>query len=478
MLYNTNMKFRRKNKNIGNPDYDDIIDDILFDEDDMDGEYYGEDDTKEASSSSHARYDDKKQQTADFFGDDLTDEELDRLVQRYVWDEERGVLCEVQQDDEEDEPSFKIKPLACFAVAVAAIGLLGWILSGSRLLPEECYKGESILSNTQAAQQQQTQQQINQDNTQINTEGDSEGTFVPASILIDGKAHFTLASTEAAYSLLEEVKNHYDAMVEGAGERTVEFMEETAILPAASATAEDIISYEDAFAALTSSSSPLRVKTTLTVVETEVIPFEEDTEKDDTLLEGTCIVVSQGREGSEITTTTNVYVNGDRSSTRSSKETTEIKAQDKLIRIGTEDIDLDEDSPGRHEGDDGKDQGELVFTSPTGDDQEVALNFGQVHGVLHLGLDYKNEDDEDTSSYNVLASCGGTVVCALERGGYGLMLEIDHGDGFVTRYACMESISVGLGDTVEAGQVIGTSPALHFELRIDGEAYNPRYYLD
>ena len=456
---------------------EELLDDIL--DEDYDEEEFEDYEEDEGSSSSHADYSYKQKNTADFFGDDLSDEELDRLVQRYVWDEERGVLCEVQQDDDDEEKSsFKIKPFAVFSIVIAAAALIGWILSGSRILPEDCYKGESILSEAQEQTEQSETQTILQNNAQQQTSEDESGEYVPASILINGKDHFTLASTEAAHSLLEEVKNHFDSMVEGEGERTVEFMEETAILPAPRALPEEITSYEDAFAVLTSSSSPLRVKTTLTITEIEKIPFEEDTEKDDTLLEGTCIVVSQGREGSKITTTTNVYVNGDRSSTRSGRDTTEIKAQDKLIRIGTEDIDLDEDSPGRHEGDEGKDQGELEFASPVGEDQEVALNFGQVRGVLHLGLDYQNEDEDDTSAYDVLASCSGSVVCILDRGGYGLMLEIDHGDGFVTRYALMDSVAVNVGDTVAAGQVIGTSSALHFELRIDGEAFNPRYYLD
>ena len=66
------------------------------------------------------------------------------------------------------------------------------------------------------------------------------------------------------------------------------------------------------------------------------------------------------------------------------------------------------------------------------------------------------------------------------------MVEIDHGDGFVTRYAHLDSISVAIGDVVAQGDAIGTlgssgncsTPHLHFELRIDGIAYNPRYYLD
>ena len=74
----------------------------------------------------------------------------------------------------------------------------------------------------------------------------------------------------------------------------------------------------------------------------------------------------------------------------------------------------------------------------------------------------------------------------LQRGGYGLVVEIDHGDGFLTRYAKLTSAQVALGDTVAAGQAIGLiqqadgeeEAYLHFELRAGGEAYNPCFYFD
>ena len=77
------------------------------------------------------------------------------------------------------------------------------------------------------------------------------------------------------------------------------------------------------------------------------------------------------------------------------------------------------------------------------------------------------------------------MLCMM-RGGYGLTVEIDHGNGFLTRYAHLKDITVSVGDSVEQGQVIGyvgsTGNAeramLRFELRIDGVAYNPRYYLE
>lgn len=81
----------------------------------------------------------------------------------------------------------------------------------------------------------------------------------------------------------------------------------------------------------------------------------------------------------------------------------------------------------------------------------------------------------------VVAALDGVVTFAGWRGAYGQMIELDHGDGYSTRYAHLSAIFVQYGQTVRAGQVIGlvgstgrsTGPHLHFEFRIDGEPVTP-----
>ena len=71
-------------------------------------------------------------------------------------------------------------------------------------------------------------------------------------------------------------------------------------------------------------------------------------------------------------------------------------------------------------------------------------------------------------------------------GGYGKMVEIDHGNGLATRYGHLSQIDVSVGDEVRIGQVIGrigstgrsTGPHLHYETRVDGEPVNPQKFLD
>jgi murein DD-endopeptidase MepM/ murein hydrolase activator NlpD len=75
----------------------------------------------------------------------------------------------------------------------------------------------------------------------------------------------------------------------------------------------------------------------------------------------------------------------------------------------------------------------------------------------------------------------GTVRFAGERGGYGNVVILDHGDGLETRYAHCQDLLVQAGDVVQQGQTVATvgstgrstGPHLHFEARQDGEAIDP-----
>jgi murein DD-endopeptidase MepM/ murein hydrolase activator NlpD len=79
----------------------------------------------------------------------------------------------------------------------------------------------------------------------------------------------------------------------------------------------------------------------------------------------------------------------------------------------------------------------------------------------------------------------GVVTWAGKRSGYGQLVEINHGNGYVTRYAHNSSLLVKVGDTVSKGQVISrvgsagrsTGPHLHFEVLKNGRAINPRKFV-
>ncbi len=85
----------------------------------------------------------------------------------------------------------------------------------------------------------------------------------------------------------------------------------------------------------------------------------------------------------------------------------------------------------------------------------------------------------------MLASGEGMVIFAGWAGGYGNMVEIDHGSGLTTRYAHLSRIFTPSGSRVVAGETIAligstgrsTGPHLHFEVRQHGRAADPLAYL-
>ncbi|MET0669958.1 MAG: peptidoglycan DD-metalloendopeptidase family protein [Xanthobacteraceae bacterium] len=100
--------------------------------------------------------------------------------------------------------------------------------------------------------------------------------------------------------------------------------------------------------------------------------------------------------------------------------------------------------------------------------------------AMHSGLDFRSSHGDP-----VRATANGRVVSASWNGGYGKMVEIDHGNDITTRYGHLSDIEVKAGQTVRVGQTIGrvgstgrsTGPHLHYETRIDGDAVDPQKFL-
>jgi murein DD-endopeptidase MepM/ murein hydrolase activator NlpD len=85
----------------------------------------------------------------------------------------------------------------------------------------------------------------------------------------------------------------------------------------------------------------------------------------------------------------------------------------------------------------------------------------------------------------VIAVAPGVVTWSRDRYGYGNMVEVSHGNGYVTRYAHNSANLVAVGDRVEQGQPVAlmgatgraTGPNLHFEVLHDGRKVNPLKYI-
>lgn len=114
-----------------------------------------------------------------------------------------------------------------------------------------------------------------------------------------------------------------------------------------------------------------------------------------------------------------------------------------------------------------------------------SFSHSRFHPVLLVNRPHPGLDISAPEGTAFLATAAGRIVFAGTKPGYGKTIEIDHGFGYVTRYAHAASINVKRGDRVERGALLGeigrtglaTAPHLHYEVLIDGEAANPRNYL-
>lgn len=128
----------------------------------------------------------------------------------------------------------------------------------------------------------------------------------------------------------------------------------------------------------------------------------------------------------------------------------------------------------------------LPLRKPIDGEMELTSGFGSrtdpFLGVLafHAGLDFRAERGE-----LIRATAAGKVDSAGREAGYGLMVEVDHGNGLATRYGHMSQILVKAGDHVQPGSILGrvgstgrsTGPHLHYETRVNDEPVNPDKFL-
>lgn len=129
----------------------------------------------------------------------------------------------------------------------------------------------------------------------------------------------------------------------------------------------------------------------------------------------------------------------------------------------------------------------LPLRAPIPGETTVTSGFGNRYDpflgtpAMHTGIDFRAETGEA-----VEATGPGTVVASGRQGGYGIAVDIDHGNGIVTRYGHLSAALVTVGEKIRPGQTIGragstgrsTGPHLHYETRVGGEAVDPTGWLE
>ena len=107
------------------------------------------------------------------------------------------------------------------------------------------------------------------------------------------------------------------------------------------------------------------------------------------------------------------------------------------------------------------------------------------HPLLHISRPHEGIDVSAPMGAPIVAPAAGVVMRVARENGYGNVLEIDHGNGIVTKYAHCSRIMVRTGQRVTRGQTVAavgntglsTGPHLHYEIHKDGRVVDPLTYV-
>lgn len=219
------------------------------------------------------------------------------------------------------------------------------------------------------------------------------------------------------------------------------------------------------------------IRKIVTTTSIQDIEFDTVKKRDATKYSGYRQVLQKGINGSERVTKTQIYIDGVLQDTEYSYETI-TEPVDEIVTIGTR------TSYGGVYIGQASDSG---FLWPAPSCHRVSSPYGWRSSGWHNGIDLVKAGGGASGTPVIASKSGRVEVVQRSNSGYGNMVLINHGDGYKTRYAHMikGSITVSVGDYVEAGQTIGkvgstgnsTGPHLHFEVIRNGETQNPKNYI-
>ena len=296
-------------------------------------------------------------------------------------------------------------------------------------------------------------------------------------LLVDRQPVMTLSSELAAKQMLWEYLSSLAVAPEGERFLSARFDCELIL-----AQADPTVKPMDEGEALSMLSQNLAlvpvVVTTLRTEMSKTDPAVSET-SEPALPKGERIIAQLGASALTQTSMQAVYRAGTLLETGAPETKTIRLARETLIRTGAYTKAKTSGTPDRLEGVQGKSKGDLKLAYPMRG--QVTNYFGFVDGKMNYGLSMVA-----SAGTKITAPGEGVVVYCGERGAYGFVVDIDHGNGFVSRLTHLSDVQVEMNQRVFLGDAIGVLAAgeneskspFHFELIIDGIPYNPLYYID
>lgn len=210
-------------------------------------------------------------------------------------------------------------------------------------------------------------------------------------------------------------------------------------------------------------SDAVNVVSVVNATSVKILPYETHTENDASMFVGESVTVTEGKNGNIQIFEETVYKNGEAQSVRISSEKVTANPIARVVRVGTKykrvlESGLSYPLKG-------------VLSSP----------FGARWGSVHEGIDIAVPEGTPVKA----AECGTVTRISENAGGYGKLIQIDHGYDVETVYAHLSEINVAEGQSISAGTVIGlsgntgrsTGPHLHFEIVDGGIPIDPLKHL-
>ena len=280
-------------------------------------------------------------------------------------------------------------------------------------------------------------------------------------ILKNGRSIYALKNEDAANEFLTDLENHYysDNTMSVKIKDDVEIKREKMPLRAVKtvkAALEEVLENNKL-----KNEKAINVLLTKKENTEEVISMPVESQDDPSLPRGETVLSMDGEDGLKSVKSIAYYENDELISKVVLEENVKKKAAPKLVLVGTR-----------------KALADGSFIKPTRGG--YSSGFGRRWGRMHQGVDIDADYGDD-----VFLADGGVVSFAGTLGTYGNLIEIDHQNGYKTRYAHLSSINVSKGDTLTKGEFIGkvgatgrvTGPHLHFEVIVNGKAQDPMNYL-